>query len=100
MQRVVAFTIKRFLLMILIVWAIVTIVFFLAHLSPSDPIGALLGQKLQADPQEYGRLRHLFGLDRPLWQQDPSYLGELLHGRLGDSEQPNTLRPPVGSLLH
>src|SRR5579884_1574103 len=99
MQNLLAFTMKRLLALIIVVWAITTITFFLAHLSPSDPIRAILGQKLASDPHEYYALRHLFGLDRPLGQQYVAYLGGLLHGNLGYSEEPNTLGRPVWELL-
>jgi ABC-type dipeptide/oligopeptide/nickel transport system permease component len=83
--------------MIVVVWAIVTVVFFLAHASPYDPIRLILGQKYNAVSAE--RLRALFGLDKPLWQQYLTYIGNLLHGNLGYSEESATLGQPVWGLL-
>jgi ABC-type dipeptide/oligopeptide/nickel transport system permease component len=83
--------------MIVVVWAIVTIVFFLAHASPYDPIRLILGQKYNAVSAE--RLRALFGLDKPLLTQYFNYLGNLLHGNLGYSEESETLGQPVWDLL-
>jgi len=99
MHNLLAFTVKRLLALIIVVWAITTITFFLTRLSPSDPIRAILGQKLAEDPHEYYVLRHLFGLDRPLGQQYITYLGGLFHGNLGYSEESTTLGRPVWELL-
>jgi ABC-type dipeptide/oligopeptide/nickel transport system permease component len=99
MVSLLRFAGRRALAMIAIIWAIATIVFFLAHLSPTDPIMAVLGQKYQSDKQAYVHLRHLFGLDQPLWRQYWTYMGGLLHGDLGYSEESSTLGQPVWSLL-
>jgi len=91
------FIIKRLLAMIVVIWAIVTIVFFLAHGSPYDPIRLVLGQRYNA--VSAARLRQLFGLDKPLWQQYVTYLEGLLHGNLGYSEEAQTLGQPVWNIL-
>jgi peptide/nickel transport system permease protein/oligopeptide transport system permease protein len=91
------FAVRRVLAMIVVLWAIVTVVFFLAHASPYDPIRLILGQKYNS--VNAGRLRVLFGLDKPLWQQYLDYLGNLAHGNLGYSEEAGTLGQPVWSLL-
>ncbi len=99
MQNLLAFTLKRLVALILVVWAITTITFFLTRLSPYDPIRPLLGQKLASNPQEYYALRHLFGLDQPLWRQYLTYLAGLPHLDLGYSEESSTLGRPVWELL-
>jgi ABC-type dipeptide/oligopeptide/nickel transport system permease component len=99
MHNLPAFAAKRFLALIVVVWAITTITFFLTRLSPYDPIKGILGQKLASDPHEYYVLRHLFGLDQPLWQQYVTYLRGLPHGDLGYSEESSTLGRPVWDLL-
>lgn len=97
MSDFTGFIIKRLLAMIVVIWAIVTIVFFLAHGSPYDPIRLVLGQRYNA--VSAARLRQLFGLDKPLWQQYVTYLGGLLHGNLGYSEEAQTLGQPVWNIL-
>lgn len=97
MSGLARFIVRRLLAMVIVIWAIVTIVFFLAHSSPYDPIRLILGQKYSA--VNASRLRALFGLDKPLWQQYMNYLGNLLHGNLGYSEETDTLGEPVWSLL-
>jgi len=99
MSGLLAFAVKRFLAMIVIVWVIITAVFFLAHLTPYDPITVVLGQKARSDPTAYLALRRLFGLDQPLWQQYLDYLGGLLHGHLGYSIDQQTLGIPVWDIL-
>lgn len=97
MSGLLRFAARRFLAMIVVIWAIVTVVFFLAHSSPYDPIRLILGQKYNA--VSAARLRALFGLDKPLWQQYLNYLVNLLHGNLGYSEETDTLGQPVWGLL-
>lgn len=83
--------------MIVVVFVIVTIVFILAHASPYDPARSILGQR--ATGVNLARLRHTFGLDQTEWQQYVNYLGGLLHGNLGYSEEHATLGEPVWSIL-
>jgi ABC-type dipeptide/oligopeptide/nickel transport system permease component len=99
MNRIVVFTVKRFVAMVLVVFAITTITFFLAHLSPFDPIKLLLGQRYLQDKQAYYQLRHLYGFDEPLWRQYLTYLDRLLHGNLGYSQAQTTLGQSVSQIL-
>ncbi len=74
MTRLLAFVIRRLLIGIVVIWAIVTIVFALEH-GPgvADPIRGILGSRSTAG--NYVSLRHEYGLDIPLWQQYLNYLG-------------------------
>jgi peptide/nickel transport system permease protein/oligopeptide transport system permease protein len=83
--------------MIVVVYFIVTIVFFLAHASPYDPIRLFLGQHYRGSTAV--ALRHQFGLDKPLWRQYTDYLGGLLHGDLGRSESYSSMGQPVWPML-
>lgn len=91
------FTVRRLLAMIVVVYLIVTVVFFLAHASPYDPIYQIMQQKYNA--LGAARLRHKFGLDEPLWKQYLDYVGGLLHGNFGYSESYDTLGQPVWGLI-
>ncbi len=62
---------------------VVTIVFFLLHLVPGDPVDALLGET--AMPADREALRHALHLDYPLWQQYLLYVQGLLQGEWGQS---------------
>ena len=83
--------------MILIAYIIVTVVFFMAHSSPINPVRVLLQQ--HATYQNTKALSALFGLNQPLWRQYLNYMGGLLHGNLGYSMEQNTLGQPVWGIL-
>lgn len=97
MANLLAFIVKRMLAMIVLAYIIVTVVFFLAHASPYDPIKVILGQ--HANTQNVAAYRRLFGLNLPEWKQYFNYLGGVLHGNLGYSEEQGSLGQPVWSLL-
>lgn len=77
------YLVRRLLLLFVVLLGVVTLVFFLIHLIPGDPVDIMLGdQALAADKDE---LRHAMGLDQPVLNQYLSYLGHLLRGDLGQS---------------
>jgi peptide/nickel transport system permease protein len=61
--------------------------FVLTHLVPGDPAVANLGDRASSDPVAVAIYRQHFGLDKSLPVQYEIYLGNLLHGDLGESEQ-------------
>ncbi len=73
----------RLVLTIPVVWLVVSLVFLLIHLVPGDPILQMLGEG--ATPADIASLRHLYGLDQPLWKQYFHYWGGVLQGNLGVS---------------
>lgn len=97
MANILAFVIKRFAAAVLVLYIIVTVVFFLAHLSPYDPIRNILG--IHATFANLKALRHLYGLDRPLWQQYFDYVVGLLHGNFGYAEEQGFLGEPVWTII-
>lgn len=62
---------------------VVTLVFFLLHLVPGDPVDALLGETALAADRE--AMRHALHLDVPVLQQYMHYLYGLLSGNWGAS---------------
>lgn len=60
---------------ILVVWGVVTIVFFLFNILPGDPARMLLGQR--SDLRSVEMVRAELGLDRPLYLQYLRYLNDL-----------------------
>jgi peptide/nickel transport system permease protein len=68
---------------LVVVLGVCTLVFALIHLVPGDPVEAMLGERAQA--ADRAALRAALGLDRPLWEQYRSYLGDLLRLDLGAS---------------
>jgi ABC-type dipeptide/oligopeptide/nickel transport system permease component len=73
----------RLILTVPVVWLVVSLVFFLIHLVPGDPILQMLGDS--ATPADIGALRHQYGLDQPLARQYLHYWNGVLHGDLGSS---------------
>jgi peptide/nickel transport system permease protein len=61
------------------------VTFVLTNLVPGDPVAASLGQRAAEDPAIVERFRAEYGLDKPLWVQYFTYLGNLLQGNLGTS---------------
>ena len=58
-------------------------VFLLIHLTPGDPIDAMMAESVDATVKE--NLRRELGLDRPLYLQYVSWMGRVLQGDLGRS---------------
>ena len=63
---------------------IVFVAFILIHLVPGDPVEVRMGERGIA-PARHAELLHEMGLDRPLYAQFASYVGDVLHGNLGVS---------------
>lgn len=86
-----AYTLRRLLLTIPVLFAITTMVFAIRPLVPGDPIAIMFfGQS--ANPQVIAQIRQEMGLDQPLPVQYLRYLGAVAHGDLGTSI---TTRQPV-----
>ena len=66
-----------------VLWLVVSVVFFLIHLVPGDPIQAMLGEGAAASDLQAAR--HAYGLDLPLHTQYLRYWNGVLHGDLGQS---------------
>ncbi len=74
MLNVLFFAVKRILIGIVVLWAIVSIVFILEHgPGAADPIRLTLGSHYTYG--NYHRLLHAYGLDVSLFQQYLNYLG-------------------------
>ncbi|HYB43002.1 MAG TPA: ABC transporter permease [Candidatus Methylomirabilis sp.] len=58
-------------------------VFALIHLTPGDPVDAMMAESQDAAARE--SLRRELGLDRPLYAQYAAWMGRLLRGDLGRS---------------
>jgi len=78
-----AYTVRRILQAIPVVFLSTIMVFGLLHLLPGDPAIALAGAN--GTPASIAALRHDMGLDKSLPEQYVIWLGRLLHGNLGNS---------------
>jgi len=77
------FIIKRLLLAIPTLFAVLTIIFLLMRVVPGDPAYAVLGD--YATEEAVTALRKQMGLDKPIWEQYVDYLSGVVRGDLGDS---------------
>ena len=75
--------VRRLLLLVPTVLGVLTLVFFLVHLIPGDPVEVMLGET--ASSADLNQLRADLGLDRPLGEQYARFLGGLARGDLGHS---------------
>jgi len=74
-------------LTVLLLFGVTLVTFTLTNLVPADPVQAALGEQAAADPEIVQKFREDAGLDQPLPVQYLTYLGNLLHGDLGMSQQ-------------
>lgn len=79
----VQYIIRRLLLAIPILVAVVTLVFFVVRMAPGDPAQVILGDS--ASEESLTALRAELGLDRPLLVQYGEFLFSIAKGDLGDS---------------
>ena len=86
------YVVKRFGVLLLIVWLAATLNFFLPKLSGVDPVraklleAASLGGDVHAGIEDMVKVfQEKFGLNKPLWQQYLTYMDDVVHGRLNYS---------------
>lgn len=77
------FVVRRLLLLVPILIGVSILVFAWIHALPGSPAEALLGER--ASPQAVQRVRHMYGLDQPLYTQYWNYLKTVAQGDLGTS---------------
>jgi peptide/nickel transport system permease protein len=104
----IEYVIRRLILFVVVVWVAATLNFILPRLSGGDPVrtklmeqaaaGGNIQSGLQQMVEEYQRK---FGLDRPLWRQYISYLGDVAKLDFGYSisAYPQTVFGIIGNAL-
>ena len=75
------FVLRRFLWMLPVLWATITLTFLLIRLAPGGPFTEEKSYPADAIKQ----LNRHYGLDRPIYVQYAAYLGNVLRGDLGPS---------------
>lgn len=93
----IAFVLRRFLGFVVVLWAVVTITFFLVRLAPGGPFS----RERKIPPQIEKQLLARYKLDGTLWQQYSDYLGDLAHGdlRLSTKYRDRSVNELIGDAL-
>ena len=78
-----AYMMRRLLWTLPIMLGVLTLVFFLIHMIPGDPVELMLGE--YALPADRELMRDQLGLNRPIALQYAEYLSKTLTGDLGQS---------------
>ncbi|MDA3132968.1 glutathione ABC transporter permease GsiC [Atlantibacter subterraneus] len=78
-----SYVVKRLLGLIPTLFIVAVLVFLFVHLLPGDPARLIAGP--EADAQVIEMVRSQLGLDKPLWSQFLSYMGNVLQGDFGTS---------------
>lgn len=76
-----AYTLRRILIAVPVLWAVATITFFLMHAVPGSPVQ----DEKSRPPALQEALERRYNLDKPVWEQYTLYLGNLMRGDLGIS---------------
>jgi peptide/nickel transport system permease protein len=77
------YVLRRLLLLVPVTWGVSTLVFFLIHLTPGDPVDVMLGET--ALPAAREALRRTLHLDQSVPEQYLQFLQRLITGDLGMS---------------
>lgn len=78
-----AYTLRRIVMLVPILFGVSVLVFMMLHLTPGDPARLIAGPT--ATPEQVDEVRSLLGLNQPLYQQYYDYMIRLAHGDLGQS---------------
>ena len=82
-MNVVYFCISRILQLVPVLLGITIVAFLLLRVMPGDPATLMLGSR--GTPEDIAALTAQLGLDRPLWLQYATFLGDVLRGSFGRS---------------
>ena len=82
-MKLVNYILKRIFLMAIVMLGVATIVFFITHIIPADPVGAILGGN--APIELVDEMRHRLGLDKSITLQFIDYIKGIIHADFGIS---------------
>lgn len=80
-SKTLRYIIKRILFAIVTLWAVITVTFFVMHAVPGGPFTR--EKAISAEAQ--AALEAKYGLDKPLFEQYTTYLGDAVQGNFGPS---------------
>lgn len=79
----IRYLVQRVVRAVIVLWFVSVVVFALLRMAPGDPVTMLMGET--ASPQQIAAAKHQLGFDRPVPVQYVIFLGNALHGNLGQS---------------
>ena len=80
-SKTLTYILKRIVMAVFTLWAVITITFFVMHAVPGGPFTR--EKAISAEAQ--AALNAKYGLDKPLFQQYTTYLGDAVQGNFGPS---------------
>jgi len=89
------YVLKRFLITIPIIFAIIVVNFILIHIAPGDPFLILTGVT-EPSPEYLKAMKEKYGLDKPILEQLVRYIISVFRGDLGESIK---YQAPVSQLI-
>ena len=78
------FVLVRLIQGVVVILLVTTLVFFILHLAPGDPVTLLIGEAPMT-PDQVAEIHHFWGLDQPLGLQYVHWLSNMLRGDFGES---------------
>lgn len=97
------YLLRKFVFLLVTLWAAITINFIIPRLMPGNPAEAMLAKfHGRINPSALTAMELTFGVShKPLWYQYVSYLGQTLHGRFGISVAyfPDSVAHLIGQAL-
>ncbi|NUR71438.1 MAG: ABC transporter permease [Hamadaea sp.] len=85
--------VKRLLIGVLVMWGAASVIFLIVRVAPGDPASIMLGP--DADSEQIADLTARLGLDKPMYVQYLSYLGDVVRLDFGDSYRLGTAAMPT-----
>ena len=80
-SKTLRYIVKRLILAVVTLWAVITVTFFVMHAVPGGPFTR--EKAISAEAQ--AALEAKYGLDKPLFEQYTTYLNDAVHGNFGPS---------------
>lgn len=93
------YMIKRVVIVLIVLWAVATLVYFTVHVTPGDTATAILysiGGESAVTEENLEQMRSRYDLDRPVHEQYLEWLSNAFKGELGTSYKYNK---PVAHML-
>ncbi|MHA1746338.1 MAG: ABC transporter permease, partial [Promethearchaeota archaeon] len=98
-MSLVKFIVKRFLVLIPTLMAVIVISFLLGHFMPGNPFFGHVTRISQHEADKVAELTALYGVDLPIWDQFLMYLRNLITGNWGTAWSYYFFRMPVSTII-